>query len=64
MRVATLICAACDKALDPDELVWCAECVPCCDNCGATDHEAGPISLVTFECAACADPWSSLFCPW
>lgn len=53
MRVAVLACAGCGVGLDPDDLVWCAQCLPACDNCGASDHEAGPIDLVTFECTEC-----------
>jgi hypothetical protein len=53
MRVAVLACADCGAALDPDDLMWCPKCVPCCDNCGANDHEAGPIDPVTAECIEC-----------
>jgi hypothetical protein len=53
MRVAILACASCGKALDPDELQWCTPCVPRCDNCGASDHEQGPINPITFECVVC-----------
>jgi hypothetical protein len=53
MRVVTLQCAGCGGALDPDELIWCDACVPLCENCGATDHEAGPLDLVTGECVEC-----------
>lgn len=54
MRVALLACAGCCGVLDHDELMWCEKCLPCCDNCGANDHEAGPIDLVTFECTECS----------
>lgn len=53
MRVAVLACAGCGGALDLDDLIWCAPCVPHCDNCGASDHEAGPFDLVTGECLDC-----------
>lgn len=54
MRVAVVACAGCGEPLDPDALIWCEACLPRCDNCGASDHEAGPIDLVTQECTACA----------
>jgi len=56
MRAAVFMCAGCGaelRALDPDDLMWCAKCMPVCANCGATDREGGPIDLVTGECLAC-----------
>jgi hypothetical protein len=53
MRIAVLACWGCGVALDPDELMWCEKCLPRCDNCGATDHDAGPIDPVTCECTEC-----------
>lgn len=56
MRVAIVGCCACDKPLDPEtEVMWCTACLPTCCNCGSTDHEAGPIDIVTDECTACVD---------
>ena len=53
MRVGRQKCTSCDAPISEDELYWCEACMPRCDNCGATDHEQGPIDPIEQLCVLC-----------